>query len=65
VQGKLRNEYVSINIKTECAHCHKPMKVEIDSNLAVKTKDKECMPIAFVPDINLTALKDDSIIDAF
>jgi len=41
------------------------MKVEIDSNLAVKTKDKECMPIALVPDINLTALKDDSIIDAF
>ncbi len=41
------------------------MEVEIDSDLAVRAKDAGCVPIAFVPDINLTAIKDDSIIDAF
>ena len=41
------------------------MDIEIDSDLAVRTKDAGCDPIAFVPEVNIFALKDDSIIDAF
>ncbi len=54
-----------MNITTECAHCKKTMEIEIDSELAVKSKNAGCEPIAFVPEVNLFALKDDSIIDAF
>ena len=56
---------MSVNIKTECAHCNAPMEIEIDSELAVSAKDADCEPIAFVPEVNVFALKDDSIIDAF
>jgi hypothetical protein len=41
------------------------MEIEIDSELAVQTNDPECRPIAFVPDVNVFALEDDSIIHAF
>jgi hypothetical protein len=41
------------------------MKIEIDSNLRYKTNDERCKPVIFVPDIDLSGIKDDSIIDSF
>lgn len=41
------------------------MKIEIDSNLDWKVKDGEAEPLIFIPDVNLFALEDDSIIDSF
>jgi len=65
VQGQLRNEHVSVNVKTECAHCSKPMEIEIDSDLQTNVKYEGCEPIAFVPDIDLFKIQDDNIINAF
>ena len=56
---------MSVNIRTGCAHCGQPMEIEIDSELLVKVNNPECEPIAFVPDVNVFALEDDSIIHAF
>ncbi len=61
----MRNEYVKVNIETACAHCGEPMEIEIDSELVLTTKEPGCEPIAFVPDVNVFALEDDSIIHAF
>ena len=61
----MRNEYLSVTIKTECAHCSQPMELDIDSDLSYKTKQQECNPIVFVPDVDFSRLKDDSIIDSF
>jgi len=52
-------------VKTECAHCSKPMEIEIDSDLNYKAKEEGCEPVVFVPDINLFELEEDSIIDSF
>ena len=41
------------------------MEIEIDSELVFKTKEKGCAPVAFVPDVNVFRLEDESIIDAF
>jgi hypothetical protein len=65
VQGKLRNEYLKVQIETKCAHCSCSMQIEIDSNLRFKTNDDRCEPVVFVPDVDLLNLKDDSIIDSF
>jgi hypothetical protein len=65
VQGRLREERLSVLVKTECAHCSEPMEIEIDSDLNYKVKEVGCKPIVFVPDINLFELEDDSIIDSF
>jgi hypothetical protein len=41
------------------------MEINVDSNLDWKVKNQEFEPIIFVPDVDLFALKDDSIIDSF
>ncbi len=65
MQGQLRNEYLSVIIDTECAHCGRPMKVKIDSDLNSTVEEKDCEPIVFVPDVDLFKIEDESIIDAF
>jgi len=65
VQGRLRNENLSVLVKTECAHCSKPMEIEIDSDLNYEVKEEGCEPVVFVPEVNLFELEEDSIIDSF
>jgi len=65
VQGRLREESLSVLVKTECAHCSEPMEIEIDSDLNYKIKEEGCEPVVFVPDVNLFELEEDSIIDSF
>jgi hypothetical protein len=65
VQGRLRKEFVSVAIKTECAHCARPVELKIDSDLTYRVKEEGCAPIVFVPDIDLLKLEEASIINAF
>jgi len=65
VQGKLREEYLAVVVRTQCAHCGKPMKLQIDSDLNCKVTEEGCNPVVFVPDVNLIELDDESIINAF
>ncbi len=64
VQGHLRNESLSVNIRTQCAHCFRPMRVEIDSDLSCRVEEG-AEPMVFVPLVDFEKLKDPSIIDAF
>ncbi len=64
VQGHLRNESIAISIETECAHCSRSIRIELDSQLnyhVVEGAD----PLVFVPLVDFEKLKDPSIIDAF
>jgi hypothetical protein len=63
----LRKTALTITVNTECAHCGRPMEIEIDSeiNFHVRDEEKGCSPVAFVPDVNVLTLKDKSIINAF
>ena len=65
VQGRLRNEKLTVTVRTECAHCKTPMEMTIDSDLNIKIKDSESRPMVFVPDVDLLNLKEESIINAF
>ncbi len=65
MQGRLRNQKISVTARTECAHCKKSMELLIDSDLNYTVKDKTCEPIVFMPDVDLMNLKDESIISAF
>jgi hypothetical protein len=65
VQGKLRNQYLTVKIDSECAHCGKSIQIEMDSDLVYKVKDSDCKPVIFVPDVNLFKIADESIIDSF
>jgi hypothetical protein len=64
VQGHLRNERIAITIDTECAHCSRSIRLELDSELNYRVV-QETDPLVFVPLVNFEKLKDPSIIDAF
>lgn len=65
VQGRLRNEALTVTVRTECVHCNKPMELTIDSELNYTVKEQGCDPMIFVPDVDLLTLEDESIINAF
>ena len=64
VQGHLRNESLAVTIRTECSHCSRPIRIEVDSQLNCRVLDGE-EPLIFVPLVNFEKLKDPSIIHAF
>jgi len=65
VQGQLRREKLSFLIETECAHCGKPIRIEMDSDLNYKVLEPDADPLMFVPTVDFAKLKDPSIIDGF
>jgi hypothetical protein len=65
VQGRLRNETLSIVIKTECAHCAQPINIEIDHELKYHVAEEDADPLVFSPLVDFGKLTDPSIIDAF
>ncbi len=49
VLGELRKGYASVAAKTECAHCHKPVHLELDSNNEVRVLEEGIRPLVFFP----------------
>ncbi len=65
VQGQLRRESVAITIESECAHCHKRLHLEIDSELNYRVAPEAAKALVFVPIVNFEKLRAKSIIDDF
>jgi len=67
VQGRLRNEYLSISVETECGHCGAPLHLEIDSDLNFEVAEAHAgaEPMVYAPLLDVTKLDDPSIIDGF
>jgi hypothetical protein len=65
VQGRLRGEYLVAQIESECAHCHQPLRLEVDSELKITARSPGAEPRVFVPTVDFSTLKEPSIIDAF
>ena len=65
VQGHLRHESLRVSFRTECAHCHQQMQVDIGHDLSYRVDGEGARPLVFVPDVNFAKLKDPSIIDVF
>ncbi len=65
VQGRLRNEQLTVTVHTECAHCKKPMELTIDSELNYSAAGKGCEPVVYAPDLDLFTLPEKNIIKAF
>ena len=64
VQGRLRGEYLTALIDTECAHCGIPIRFEIDSNLDHQVHSDDASPLVCTPFVDVSELSP-SIIDGF
>ncbi len=65
MQGKLRKEHLSFEIKTECAQSGQPMRIEMDSDLKVQYAEEGADPLIFLPKVNIFNMRDPSIVDVF
>ena len=65
VQGHLRHEPLAITIQSECAHCARPLRFEVDSDLKYRVADDAANPLIFIPLVDFAKLNDPHIIDAF
>ena len=65
VQGRLRNEHLTVTVNSQCARCGEALEIRIDSDLNYQAAKGGDRPIVFVPDVDLFKLEDDSIIEAF
>ena len=65
VQGRLRNQKLSAVIETECAHCARPISIELNSDLQLRVLSQGARPVLVSPAVNFDKLKDPSIIHAF
>jgi hypothetical protein len=64
VQGRLRGEYLTAVIDTECAHCGIPIRFELDSNLVHRVGSDGASPLVCTPFVDVSGLSP-SIIDGF
>ena len=65
MQGRLRGESLSVSVTTQCAHCSRPMHLEIDSDLSYSVSEEGADPLVFVPEVDLYKLEEPSIIGSF
>jgi hypothetical protein len=65
VQGRLRSEKLSFSVQTECGHCGEPLHLEIDSEMNYRVLEDGAAPLVYAPLLDVTQLKDPSIIDGF
>jgi hypothetical protein len=65
VQGQLLNQKLSFAIETQCAHCARPIHIEMDSDLNYSVVEQDADPLIMSPMVDFAKLRDPSIIDAF
>ncbi len=56
---------MSFVVRTECAHCSRPMHIEMDSELRYHVNEEEAAPLVFSPKVDFAHITDPSIIDVF
>jgi hypothetical protein len=64
VQGQLRQQQLAVAVTTECAHCARPIRIEVDSELNYSA-DEASDAFVFLPMVNFEKLKAPNIIDDF
>jgi hypothetical protein len=62
VQGRLRQEALSVVIRTVCGHCAQPLQIVVDSELRYRVNEPDAQPLVFEPHINWETFTEPNII---
>ncbi len=65
MQGRLRQEPVSVEITTRCSHCEQALHLTIDSEMRISVREPQAQPLAFMPDVDWETFKEPNIIHAY
>lgn len=62
VEGRLRNEPLTVEIESSCAHCNEPIAIRVDSELRYESS---AAPMIFEPRLDWSAFRDPNIINQY
>ena len=65
VQGRLRSEHLSATIDTECAHCGRRLRMDVDSEFGWRVVQQGAKPLVFSPHVDWTTFDEPNILHAF
>jgi hypothetical protein len=65
VQGRLREESISVTIDSVCAHCDYPIEIKMDSDMNYKVTQENADPLIFHPQIDWGSFSAPNIISQF
>ena len=65
VQGRLRQESISVTIDTVCAHCDQPINITMDSEMNYTVAQENADPLIFHPQIDWESFSAPNIISQF
>jgi hypothetical protein len=65
VQGRLKEEYLSVEIETQCAHCGDVMHIDIDSEMKYRVREKNARPLMFEPRVDWETFEEPNILHAY
>jgi hypothetical protein len=65
VEGRLMGKDLWVEIKTECGHCGRPMRVMLNHEMRYRMESKGAKPLVFSPQIDWSKFEEPNIIHAF
>lgn len=65
VQGRLRDEQLSVTIETACGHCGRSMRITVGSDMQFSVHDEDASPLVFMPHVDWSTFAEPNIIDAY
>ena len=65
MQGRIRKQTLSVDIETGCAHCARPLRLTVDSELRVRAHDEAAEPLVFSPQVDWATFREPNITHAF
>jgi hypothetical protein len=65
VQGRIRNQPVSVHIETACAHCARPLRLTVDHELRFHVHDEAAPPLVFSPQVDWATFEEPNITHRF
>ena len=65
MQGRLRNEYLTVEVESDCAHCGQKLHFVLDSDLNGSVQEAHAEPLLFEPDVDWRNFTKPTIIDDY
>ena len=65
MQGRLRNEPLTVTISTRCAHCGQPLHLVVDHELRSHVEETKAEPLIFEPQLDWASFKEPNIVHAY
>jgi hypothetical protein len=65
VQGRIRNQPVSVYIESVCAHCARPLRLTVDHELRFQVHGAAARPLVFSPQVDWATFDEPNITHGF